>query len=167
MCEPNVPLKMVTDPSGNFRQISIHNVLVGDLVYVVCPAFHNLRAMCAKIINITPEEVTYTYQNRNRDTVKMPFIWFTDGQIKLYMELDYWTPRAALLKLEEGTRSSNVSNDHIERFLFDPMMMREITSYMPPVIKRPPHSNTGGKKHNKKSRKSRKSRKSKTFKNIN
>ena len=160
-------------PSGKFRRISIDDVFVGDLVYIVCPAFSNLRAMCAKILEKTPDEVTYTYQNRKRDRVTMPFAMFINGEIKLYMELDYWKPREALLKLVEGTPNAD---GVIPGYLYDDLVKRDISSYIDADgFKRP----SGGKKHNKKSRKSRKSRKtrktrksrksrkSKTFKNIN
>jgi len=166
MCDPNVTLEMVTDPSGKFRRISVEDVIVGDLVYMVWPEHPNYRPMCAKILEKTHSVLTYTYPEiKHRDSLsthllRTPFIRFINGEIELYMELDYREPREALLRLEAGTQ---LSDDHIQRFLFDDMMMREYLSYIDADgFKR----HRGGKKHNKKTRKSRKSRKSKTFKNI-
>jgi hypothetical protein len=172
MCDPNVTLEMVTDPSGKFRRISVEDVIVGDLVYMVPNV--ELRemsrgVMCAKILDKTSDDLKFTHsintdpQDRYYSEMTASFD-FINRHLELYMELDYRKPREALLRLEAGTQ---LSDDHIQRFLFDEMMMREYLSYIDADgFKRHSHSNTGGKKHNKKTRKTRKSRKSKTFKNI-
>jgi len=128
---------------------------------------------CVQILEKTSFSLTCIYLSIGTK-VSHRISEFINGYIQMYMKKDYYESRKDFLKLREAflesrkaflksREGSSNANEHITGFLFDDLVMRDILSYLPPGYERPSHSNTGGKKHNKKSRKT---RKSKTFKNI-
>jgi len=100
MCDPDVTFKMVTDHSGKFHQISIDDVIVGDLVYMIEPEHPRMGVNCVQILEKTSFSLTCIYLSIGTK-VSHRISEFINGYIQMYMKKDYYESRKDFLKSRE------------------------------------------------------------------
>jgi hypothetical protein len=118
MCDPNLTFKRVTT-SRHFHKISVDDVNVGDLVYIVEPKHPRMGAQCAVILG-KEFNVYLTYKYLSIDSVvSTNLTHFRNNDIQIYKKtINYQKSREPYIHLVEGTNNARGS---IARYLHNRM----------------------------------------------